>query len=62
MIATKHEPIRIVLADDHPSTRESLRSLLNAEPDLDAVGVAREWPSRTSAISSAPREPERSGT
>jgi CheY-like chemotaxis protein len=35
------QPIRIVVADDHPSTRENLRYLLNAEPDLEVVGVAR---------------------
>ena len=33
--------IRIVVADDHPSTRENLRYLLNAEPDLEVVGAAR---------------------
>lgn len=33
--------IRVVVADDHPSTRENLRYLLNAEPDLEVVGVAR---------------------
>jgi CheY-like chemotaxis protein len=32
---------RIVVADDHPSTRENLRYLLNAEPDLEVVGAAR---------------------
>ncbi|MGH2471765.1 MAG: response regulator [Candidatus Limnocylindria bacterium] len=38
------ERIRIVVADDHPSTRENLRYLLNAEPDLEVVGVARNGP------------------
>ncbi len=33
--------LRVVVADDHPSTRENLRYLLNAEPDLEVVGVAR---------------------
>jgi DNA-binding NarL/FixJ family response regulator len=35
-------PLRIVVADDHPSIRENLRYLLNAEADLDVVGVARD--------------------
>src|SRR2546427_7160304 len=34
--------LRVVIADDHPSIRENLRYLLNAEPDLDVVGVARD--------------------
>jgi CheY-like chemotaxis protein len=29
------------VADDHPSTRENLRYLLNAEADLEVVGTAR---------------------
>jgi CheY-like chemotaxis protein len=41
VVATTRERLRIVLADDHPSTRESLRQLLDAEPDLEVVGVAR---------------------
>ena len=40
VIGTTHERTRIVVADDHPSTRENLRYLLNAEPDLEVVGVA----------------------
>jgi CheY-like chemotaxis protein len=35
------ERIRVVLADDHPSTRENLRYLLNAEADLEVVGAAQ---------------------
>jgi CheY-like chemotaxis protein len=35
------ERLRIVVADDHPSTRENLRYLLDAEPDLEVVGAAR---------------------
>jgi EAL domain-containing protein (putative c-di-GMP-specific phosphodiesterase class I)/DNA-binding response OmpR family regulator len=32
--------ISVVVADDHPSIRENLRYLLNAEPDIDVVAVA----------------------
>lgn len=32
--------IRVVVADDHPSIRQNLRYLLNAEPDMRVVGVA----------------------
>jgi CheY-like chemotaxis protein len=35
------ERLRIVVADDHPSIRENLRYLLNAEPDLEVVGSAK---------------------
>jgi DNA-binding NarL/FixJ family response regulator len=34
--------LRIVCADDHPSVRENLRYLINAEPDLECVAVARD--------------------
>jgi DNA-binding NarL/FixJ family response regulator len=42
MAAPAQPRIRIVVADDHPSIRENLRYLLNAEADLDVVGVARD--------------------
>jgi len=35
------ERIRVVVADDHPSVRENLRYLLNAEADLEVVGAAQ---------------------
>ena len=41
MIARTDQRIRVVVADDHASTRENLRYLLNAEPDLEVVGTAR---------------------
>jgi CheY-like chemotaxis protein len=41
LAAATRERFRIVLADDHPSTREHLRRLLDAEPDLEVIGVAR---------------------
>ena len=34
------ETTRIVIADDHPILRESLRRLLEAEPDLCVIGEA----------------------
>jgi len=42
MRATANKPrLRIVIADDHPSIRENLRYLLDAEADLEVVGVAK---------------------
>jgi CheY-like chemotaxis protein len=41
VVTTTTDRIRIVVADDHPSTRENLRYLLNAERDLEVVGAAR---------------------
>jgi two-component system, NarL family, response regulator NreC len=40
--ATKTATIRIVLADDHAIMLESLRSLLNDEPDLEVVSEAQD--------------------
>ena len=34
------DKLRVLIADDHPSIRENLRYLFNAEPDLTVVGVA----------------------
>jgi DNA-binding NarL/FixJ family response regulator len=34
------EPIRVVVADDHPVVREGLRSFLASRPGLDVVGEA----------------------
>src|SRR5712692_3774295 len=36
----KAQPIRILIADDHPIFRDGLRRLLEAEPDLKVVGEA----------------------
>jgi two-component system nitrate/nitrite response regulator NarL len=36
----KFQPVRILLADDHPIFRDGLRRLLEAEPDLKVVGEA----------------------
>jgi DNA-binding NarL/FixJ family response regulator len=32
---------RVIVAENHPSVRENLRYLINAEPDLECVGVAK---------------------
>ncbi len=32
---------RVLIADDHPSIRENLRYLINAEADLECVGVVK---------------------
>ncbi|MGH3736679.1 MAG: response regulator [Micromonosporaceae bacterium] len=34
------QPVRIVIADDHPVVREGLAAMLAAEPDLDVVAEA----------------------
>jgi len=42
MRSTRKPRLRVVIADDHPSIRENLRYLLDAEPDLEVVGVAKD--------------------
>ena len=34
------EPIRVLLADDHPPTRQGVRAVLESAPDIDVVGEA----------------------
>lgn len=36
------QKLHVVVADDHPSVRENLRYLINAEPDLLCVGVTKD--------------------
>ena len=42
MDSRRSQPIRIVIADDHPIFRDGLRRLLEAEPDLKVVGEAQD--------------------
>lgn len=46
-------PIRILLADDHPSLRAGLASILNAQPDLAVVAEADSGPDALNAAKSA---------
>ena len=39
-IMTKENPIRILIADDHPVVREGLASMIERRPDLTVVGQA----------------------
>src|SRR5262249_20606028 len=38
----RSQPIRLVIADDHPIFRDGLRRLLEAEPDLKVIGEAQD--------------------
>jgi DNA-binding NarL/FixJ family response regulator len=41
VVADRGATIRVVIADDHPLIRANLRSVVNAEHDLECVGVAK---------------------
>jgi DNA-binding NarL/FixJ family response regulator len=34
------QPIRLVIADDHPVVRDGLRAMLDTQPDIEVVGEA----------------------
>jgi DNA-binding NarL/FixJ family response regulator len=34
------EPIRVLVADDHPVFRRGMRAILGAEPEIELVGEA----------------------
>ena len=36
------EPVRTLIADDHPHFRDGLRALLLSAPDVEVVGEARD--------------------
>ena len=38
------DKLRVLLADDHAVVREGLRSLIDAQPDLEVVGEAQPQP------------------
>ena len=40
MDSKRSQPVRIVIADDHPIFRDGLRRLLESEPDLKVIGEA----------------------
>lgn len=39
---TQGAPIRVLIADDHPVVRQGLKMMLNADPEVDVVGEARD--------------------
>ncbi|HEV8469455.1 MAG TPA: response regulator transcription factor [Candidatus Limnocylindria bacterium] len=42
MSMTDRRRLRVLVADDHASVRENLRYLINAEADLECVGVVKD--------------------
>ncbi|MGB9593362.1 MAG: response regulator, partial [Anaerolineae bacterium] len=41
MSSVASDKIRVLLADDHTVVRESMRDILNLQPDIEVVGEAR---------------------
>ena len=41
MSSVASDKIRILLADDHTVVRESMRDILNLQPDMEVAGEAR---------------------
>jgi DNA-binding NarL/FixJ family response regulator len=35
-------PVKVLIADDHPVVRQGLKQMLNADPEVNAVGEARD--------------------
>src|SRR5260221_12412848 len=35
-------PVKVLIADDHPVVRQGLKMMLNADPEVDVVGEARD--------------------
>jgi len=36
------QPLKVLIADDHPVVRQGLKMMLNADPEVDVVGEARD--------------------
>lgn len=47
---TRHEPLTVVLADDHVVVRSGLRVLLDSEPSIDVVAEAGDVPTAVEAV------------
>lgn len=47
---TRTEPIRIVVADDHPVVRDGVRSMLAGVPDFEVVGEAESGPEAVAQV------------
>jgi two-component system secretion response regulator SsrB len=39
-MSEESQTIRVVIADDHPATREGIRTILSAAPDVKVAGEA----------------------
>ncbi|HEV8535100.1 MAG TPA: response regulator transcription factor [Candidatus Limnocylindria bacterium] len=41
MLGSSSHRVRVLVAEEHPSVRENLRYLIDTEPDMECVGVAK---------------------
>ena len=42
MHGTPGAPVKVLIADDHPVVRQGLKQMLNADPEVNVVGEARD--------------------